>query len=113
MGGGAVGVDKAKEIINHIAAHGYHEVTHPGFTHKELDVEEHKYRFLIGKGGSEMRHIQNNYKVKVNIPREFSAVQNVVIVGEPRDVDRAYAYIEKVMWEADQPKGRGAADKAD
>ena len=30
----------------------------------------------------------------------------VVIVGEPRDIDRAAKYIEKMMYGADQPKGR-------
>ena len=31
---------------------------------------------------SEMKHIQKDYKVKMYIPQEFSANQNVVIVGE-------------------------------
>ena len=39
----------------------------------------------------------HQYKVKVNIPREFSANQNVVIVGEPRDIERANTYIEKAV----------------
>jgi rRNA processing protein Krr1/Pno1 len=102
-----------KEIIKSIALYGHHEITHPGQVHKEMEVEEWRYRFLIGSKGSEMRHIQNNYKVKVNIPREHSECQNVVVVGEPRDVERAVAYIEKIMYEADQPRGRGAADKAE
>jgi len=113
IAGSKASVEKAKEIINSIAMYSYHEVTHPGMTHCEMEVEPWRYSYLIGKGGSELRHIQNNYKVKANIPREFSAVQNVVIMGEPRDVERAKAYIEKIMYEADQPKGRGAADKAD
>merc|ERR1719213_1529632 len=113
LAGSKASVTLGKEIINSIALYGHHELTHPGQAHKELEIEQWRYPFLIGSKGSELRHIQNNYKVKVNIPREFSANQNVVIMGEPRDVERAKAYIEKIMYEADQPKGRGAADKAD
>jgi len=113
IAGANAGVEKAKEIINAIAMYSCHEVTHPGLTYRELEIEEWRYRFLIGKNGSEMRHIQNNYKVKVNIPREFSANDKVVIVGEAKDIDRACKHIDKVMYEADQPKGRGSEDKAD
>ena len=38
--GGAEGVAKAKEIINSIAAWSHHEVTHPGLSHVEMDLEE-------------------------------------------------------------------------
>jgi len=107
VAGDAAGVEKAKEIIESIALYSHHEVTHPGFSHAELEVEEWRYRFLIGKGGCEMRHIQNNYKVKVNIPRENPGVDKVLVVGEERDVERAVKYIEKILFEAEQaPKGR-------
>jgi len=106
-------VEKAKEVIDHIVAYGYHEITHPGFSHEEVEVPGWAYSFLIGKAGSELRHIQNNYKVKVNIPREHSVCQEVVVVGEKHDVDRAKAYIEKLLWNAEnQSKGRSKADGA-
>jgi len=110
LAGTKTAVALGKDIIRSIALYGHHEITHPGQVHQEMEIEEWRYRYLIGSKGSEMRHIQNNYKVRVNIPREFSECQNVVIVGEPRDVDRAVKYIEKVMYEADQPKGRGAPE---
>jgi len=113
IAGGAEGVAKAQEIIHSIAAFSHHEVTHPGFAHSEMEVEEWKYRFLIGKGGSEMRHIQNNFKVKVNIPRETSTTDKVVVIGEERDVEKAVKYIEKVLFEADQVKADPRADKAE
>jgi rRNA processing protein Krr1/Pno1 len=112
LAGSKAAVALGKEIINSIAMYGHHELTHPGVAHQEMEIEEWRYRYLIGSKGSEMRHIQNNYKVKVNIPRETSECQNVVIIGEPRDIDRAQKYIEKIMYEADQPRGRGSADKA-
>merc|ERR1739849_33250 len=63
-------VELGKEIINSIVDYGHHEITHPGFVHTEVEVEEWKYKYLIGTKGSEMRHIQNSFHVKVNIPRE-------------------------------------------
>jgi len=113
VAGSKQGVAQAKEIINSIIMFAHHEVTHPGFTHEEMAVEEWQYRFIIGKGGSEMRHIQNNFKVKVNIPRETSATDKVVVIGEPEDVSRAVKYIEKILFEAEQVKADPRADKAE
>jgi len=106
-------VEQCKEVINHICMYGYHEITHPDQSHEELDVPTWAYSFLIGKAGSELKHIQNNYKVKVNIPREFSACQSVVVVGMKHDVERAKGYIEKLLWNAEnQSKGRDRQDGA-
>eukprot|EP00439_Symbiodinium_sp_Y106_P057819 s2200_g8.t1 len=106
-------VNKAKQVIENIVSYGYHEITHPGQTHEEIEVEPWAYKFLIGKAGSELRHIQNNYKVKVNIPREHSVCQNVVVVGGPGDVARAKDYIDNVLWKAqNQPTGRRDGDAA-
>jgi rRNA processing protein Krr1/Pno1 len=112
LAGSKSAVALGKEIISSIAMYGHHEVTHPGVTHTEMEIESWQYSYLIGTKGSEMRHIQNNYKVKVNIPRETSECQNVVVIGEPRDVERAIKYIEKALYDASQPKGRGSTDKA-
>jgi len=107
-------VEEAKKAINNIAMYGYDEMTHPGYGHEELEVPQWAYSFLIGKAGSELRHIQNNYKVKVNIPREHSMCQSVVCVGEKANVERAKQYIEKLLWNAEnQTKGRDKADGAE
>jgi len=111
--GSADAVQKGKEVVEAIILHGHHEITHPGMAHAELEVAGWQYSFIIGKAGSELRHIQNNYKVKVNVPREHSACQNVLIVGEASDVVRAQAYVEKLLWNAEnQSKGREAKDGA-
>lgn len=82
LAGSKAGVMLGKEILTHIEMYGHHELTHPGMVHKEMEIESWRYSYLIGTKGSEMRHIQNNFKVRVNIPREFSVNQNVVIVGQ-------------------------------
>ncbi|CAJ1386079.1 unnamed protein product [Effrenium voratum] len=73
LAGKADDVKKAKDVLESIAKFGYHEITHPG------QVEPWAYRpgpwesqtrrsdarrFIIGKAGSELRHIQNNYKAR-------------------------------------------------
>merc|ERR1719473_1017864 len=109
-------VEKAKEVVNDIVMYYHHEITHPGVIHKELEVEPHQTRFIIGKGGSESRHIQNSYKVKMYIPSEHSANDKLVIVGEELNVDRAVKYVESAIIGAEtqaKSSGRGGQDGAD
>eukprot|EP00928_Gymnodinium_smaydae_P009877 TRINITY_DN136_c0_g2_i1.p1 TRINITY_DN136_c0_g2~~TRINITY_DN136_c0_g2_i1.p1 ORF type:complete len:573 (+),score=219.31 TRINITY_DN136_c0_g2_i1:70-1788(+) len=101
VAGEADKVEQAKEVINSIVMYGHHEITHPGMAHKEIEAEEHQYRYIIGRAGSEMRHIQNSYRVAVRIPRDYSKNKKVVVVGEQLDVDRAVAYIEKAIGNAE------------
>mmetsp|Transcript_22756 Transcript_22756/g.43731 ORF Transcript_22756/g.43731 Transcript_22756/m.43731 type:complete len:475 (-) Transcript_22756:159-1583(-) len=111
IAGGTKEVEECKEVINSIITYGHHEITHPGVVHQEVEIEPWQYSYIIGKGGCEMRHIQKNYKVKVNIPRDNES--NVMVVGEQRDCERATAYMYKIIENASQPRGRGAADKAE
>ena len=107
-------VQKAKDVINDIIMYGHHEITHPGLMHEEIEVPEWAYSAVIGKKGSELRHIQNSWKVNVTIPREGSANQNVVVTGEKADVTRAKAYIERLVANfGQQSSGRDKADKAE
>jgi rRNA processing protein Krr1/Pno1 len=112
LSGSAAHVEHGKAIIQSIVDYGYHPDTHEGFMHKEIEVAEWQYKYLIGTKGSEMRHIQNSFKVRVNIPRPHSAIQEVTVVGCEQDVERACKHIEKVMWNAEQPKGRGAQESS-
>jgi len=106
--------EKAQKCIEDIIMYGHSEITHPGLVHEEIEVPEWAYAFIIGKGGSELRHIQKNWNVNVSIPREHSENRNVVVVGEPRDVARAKEYIEKQVFAAEnQTSGRDQANKAD
>eukprot|EP00927_Polykrikos_kofoidii_P000416 TRINITY_DN1014_c0_g1_i2.p1 TRINITY_DN1014_c0_g1~~TRINITY_DN1014_c0_g1_i2.p1 ORF type:complete len:532 (+),score=140.64 TRINITY_DN1014_c0_g1_i2:93-1688(+) len=97
VAGSGDSVEKAREVMESIVMYYHHEVTHPNQVHQELDVEAENYRFIIGRAGSEMRHIQNSYRVRVYIPRDHSVNKKVVVVGEEEDVKRASTYIEKVI----------------
>jgi len=107
-------VERAKEVINNIVMYYHDPITHPDFVHEEFDVPSWQLASLIGSKGSELRHIQNNYKVRMYIPRATSVNQKVVIVGFQSDVDRAKAYVDKLLWNAEHAtKGRDRQDQAD
>jgi predicted PilT family ATPase len=104
--------EQCKKVIENIIMYYHDDLTHPGLAHEEMDVPGWAYSFIIGRGGSEMKHIQKNWDVKVYIPRETSENQNVVIVGAPNDVARAKKYVQSLI-EKDRTTGREKADKAD
>eukprot|EP00746_Dinoflagellata_sp_MGD_P162208 gnl/MRDRNA2_/MRDRNA2_89659_c0_seq1.p1 gnl/MRDRNA2_/MRDRNA2_89659_c0~~gnl/MRDRNA2_/MRDRNA2_89659_c0_seq1.p1 ORF type:complete len:429 (-),score=132.19 gnl/MRDRNA2_/MRDRNA2_89659_c0_seq1:99-1295(-) len=109
-------VEKAKEVVNDIMMYYHHPITHPDLTHKELEVEPHQTRFIIGKNGSESRHIQNSYKVKMYIPNEHSANDKLVLVGEELNVERAAKYVESAILGAEmqvKSGGRGGGEQAE
>jgi rRNA processing protein Krr1/Pno1 len=115
VAGSAKNVEKAKEVINDIVMYHHHEITHPGEDHAELDVPAWAYSFIIGKAGSELRHIQNNYKVRMHIPREgISESDKVIIVGEKHNVERCVVYVQKLLSGAeDMSKGRDRQEKTE
>jgi len=110
-------VEKAKEVVSDILMYYHHEITHPGESHQELEVEPHQTRFIIGKGGCESKHIQNNYRVKMYIPSEHTVNQKLVIVGEKGNIERACKYVENAIIQAETRAssggGRGDTGKAE
>ena len=104
------GVAMCKEVINSIAKVFHHEMTHPGMIHSEVDVPEHMYKIIIGKKGSEIKHIQANFKVNVHIPQptttitplegEVQSSSRVLVIGHPNGVQSAVRYIEKIVEKA-------------
>merc|ERR1712194_587862 len=105
LAGGAKQVEEAKEVISSIIKY---------YQHEEMDIEQDMYKNIIGRGGSEMKHIQNNFHVKVYIPREHSETQKIVVVGLPADTERAKTYIEKLVFEAaNRPAPRERQEQGD
>jgi hypothetical protein len=86
----------AKDIIREITTYYHSDVTHPGLTHAALDIPSRMFNAIIGSRGSEIKHIQNNFKVAVHIPNPNSLTQMVIVVGRPSDVDSAVRYIQKI-----------------
>lgn len=68
IAGSPEAVKQAKEIIKSLTKYHWHEATHPGLKYAEVEVEAGYYSFVIGPGGSEIKHIKGNYKCEVYIP---------------------------------------------
>ena len=90
------GVFGAKAALKEMALYHHTELTHPGWTHKEMSVPQHMYNVIIGPRGSEIKHIQANFKVQVYIP-DADSDQGVLVVGEPTGVEQAARYIDKIV----------------
>jgi len=104
-------VELAKQVVSDIVMYYHHEVTHPGCVHEEIALEQWQTPFVIGKGGSESRHIQNSYRVKMYIPNEQSANDKLLIVGEPLNVERAVKYVKNCIESAEtRAKSGGRGD---
>ena len=98
-------VSQAKIIINEILDTYHSSVTHPGQVHEELPhVPSALYNQVIGARGSEIKHIQNSYKVSVHIPNADTTHQSIIVVGEPKGVAGAVAHINKIVEKASLDK---------
>jgi hypothetical protein len=87
----------ARNLILDLTKYYHTPVTHPGITHKEMEIASNYFNFIIGSKGSEIKHIQANYKVSVYIPNVESINRNLLIVGEQDNVDKAEAHITKII----------------
>merc|ERR1712232_46812 len=85
-------VTKCHEAVRSILMHHHHESTHPGEQHDTIEVHAQARAAIIGKNGSELRHIQNNWRVRVYMHRE-----TVSIVGLANDVARSTAYVKRML----------------
>lgn len=107
FGGSRKGVELAKEVVNAILNVHHHPLTHPNKVHEEVEVKEHQYKFIIGRKGSEIKHMQNSFNVSVYIPNENSSHAGVLVVGEQRDVETCKRHIDNLLWKAENRPGRG------
>ncbi len=105
-------VTEARNLIKEITKYYHTPVTHPGMVHSELDVPAHYYNYIIGAKGSEIKHIQANFKVNVYIPNAESNNTNVLIVGEPANVASAEKHIQKLMEKVNAIQEQKAAAEA-
>merc|ERR1719277_820 len=51
-------VEAAKEVIHEIVEFFHSDLTHPGFIHETIEFDSRLRGVLIGKGGKEIRDIQ-------------------------------------------------------
>jgi rRNA processing protein Krr1/Pno1 len=90
-------VSECRALIKELTKSYVTPVTHPNQTSLDMDIPKNYYNYIIGSKGSEIKHIQNSYKVQVHIPDENSVNPNVVLVGEEAAVQNAQKHIQKII----------------
>lgn len=91
----------ARNLILELIKYQHTTITHPNIIHIEMEIAPHYYNFIIGSKGSEIKHIQANYKVTVIIPNTESGHENLLILGEETNVLNAEKHILKVIDKAE------------
>lgn len=102
-------VIKTKALIKELVQFYHTPITHPGYEHVEMDVEPQYFNYIIGAKGSEIKHIQGNFKVSVHVPSTDSVCKNLLIVGLPNNIEGARKYVLKIIDNVDQ--GRRKANE--
>lgn len=90
-------VTVARNLILDLTKYYHTPVTHPDTVHVEMDVPSQYYNYIIGSKGSEIKHIQANFKVNVFIPNAESVNPNLLVVGEQAGVSGAEKHILKLV----------------
>jgi rRNA processing protein Krr1/Pno1 len=103
-------VSQTRALIKDLCKFYVTPITHPGSTYAEMDINKNYYNYIIGSKGSEIKHIQNSYKVNVHIPDENSINPNIILTGEPDSVESARHHIEKIIERVDNIAAKAAAE---
>jgi len=107
IGGSAVNVREAKKVIEQLLTKFYHPITHPNSIMKEIECDWGYLNLVIGRGGSEIKHMQNSFGVSVHIPSEINGNENIVVVGPETGVLRCEKHISSLLWSAANRPARG------
>ena len=105
-------VTEARQLILDLTKYFHTPVTHPGVSHIEMDIPNSYFNFIIGPKGSEIKHIQSNYKVSVHIPNADSSNQSVLVVGDESNVAQAEKHIRKIVEKTETMLAERAAAQA-
>eukprot|EP00941_MAST-03F_sp_MAST-3F-sp1_P000040 g40.t1 len=95
--GEKVAVKKSKEVIRQLLAQHYTSITHPGFTHVEVNCPSTHYSLVIGERGQTIKSIEGDTKCKIHIPGKLDAHQNILIVGPAEKVEIAAKRVNKIV----------------
>lgn len=97
-------VNAAKAIVRDVMRYFHSDELNPELEHMELghdEVPPEMYNVLIGSKGSEIKHIQGNFRVALHMPQGVQGVEclnnNLVLVGAPENVTAAQRYILKLV----------------
>lgn len=88
-------VAKAVQVISEILTHGCHPLTHPGVVRVEIEVDQFQKPFLIGKKGSEVKKLRDNFDVRIEVGDSDDA--KTTITGHKSQVSAAERYIKELL----------------
>jgi len=107
IGGLNENVQEAKSVIDSLTKDFYHPITHKDKVSRRVEVDHHYLNALIGSKGSEIRHMQNSFKVGVYIPNEINKNDDVVVVGDEMHVASCIKHIEGIVYKMENRPQRG------
>jgi len=76
---------------------GYSTITHPGWVHDDIVVDEKNFGLIIGPSGQFIKAIQTKTNTRINLPDKDSSNRRVVIVGKKEDVRSARLAIKELI----------------
>jgi polyribonucleotide nucleotidyltransferase len=101
IAGPRAGAARARQVIDSIVRFHHHPSTHPGIVHVKIPMTTPSdVGTIIGRGGSQIKHIQGTTKTRVYTPKNaaFDALE-VMVVGPQKGVDVAQRMILKILEE--------------
>ena len=101
--GSAEAVRACKGAIESLISRGYSTVTHPGWVHDDVSVEERHFGLIIGPGGKYIQAIQQKTATRINLPDKDSGSTRVTIVGKKEDVRSARLAIKELITDGFSP----------
>lgn len=98
--GNEIRVEGQKAVVDKICAAIQAVVAeHESQTTEILEVKPDKHRLLIGRGGETRRHMEQQFNVSINIPRQSETGpqrSQVRITGQPAEVQKAKEHIVEI-----------------
>jgi predicted RNA-binding protein YlqC (UPF0109 family) len=99
IAGPKVGAARARQVIDSIVRFHHHPSTHPGIVHVKIPMTSPSdVGTIIGRGGSQIKHIQGTTKTRVYTPKNAAIdALEVMVVGPQKGVDVAQRMILKIL----------------
>ena len=81
-------IKATRNQMDQLIQKGFCAVTHPGIIDSHVVIAEDQKAQLIGKGGVNIKKLQEATNCKINLPKRNDTTNAVTIIGSKADVDR-------------------------
>jgi len=95
--GNAVDIQATKNQIDQLIEKGYSKVTHPETVDSHIIVPSSERRLIFGKGGANIKAIQEATGTQINMPDRSSSSEKVVIIGKKDGVKKCKLLIRELI----------------